>query len=217
MRVIKRMTTASFRRCMRALLAVLPATLLLAAVSLIAPQQAFACSCVAFESAQASAEMAEVVFVGTAIEQGAAPQSEISGNQVSFTFEVSEVRKGTAAATTEILTADNSASCGLTFDLGQSYVVMATVEDGVLSSNLCSGTAPASQYSEADLATIGPAMGPGPGSDAGVAAPGAPEQHSPAHRMSEGPNTALGWGLGGLALVALVMFGAIWWPRRELA
>ena len=147
------MDTPSLRRRRRL---AAPVALLFAA--LVAPQTCAACSCIVQTFTEA-ADRAEVIFVGRA--SGGAPAgADEFGPSIAVTFAVSEVYKGSAPAEVVVRTADNSAACGVAFEEGQSYLVLAASDADGLRTDLCSGTALAGDVVAEDLDSLGAAAAP---------------------------------------------------------
>jgi hypothetical protein len=65
-----------------------------------------------------------------------------SADPVLVTFDVSKVWKGSIKKETVVRTVRDSASCGYEFSLGQSYLVFADKEGGIIRTGLCTGTQP---------------------------------------------------------------------------
>ncbi len=121
-------------------------TLALAAILLatvIAPQQAFACSCVGYENDEerniAAYGYADIVLQGSAISL-----EEKAGKHV-YTVSVEKVWKGKADAYIEIETADNSAACGINLPLDESTVIFIHEYENTYNTGLCSGTTTSSK------------------------------------------------------------------------
>jgi ATP-dependent Clp protease, protease subunit len=134
----------------------------------------------------------------------AGSQSEL-GPSVDVTFEVSEVYAGSVPSRAVVNTADNSAACGFTFEPGQAYVVLAQTSGTGLATNLCMGTALASEVGEEDLGSLGPPSAPAAASPGGGATGEAMSQSAP-----------LGLIGGGLALGAVLAALVIWWQRHRV-
>lgn len=115
-------------------------------VSAASPQQAHACSCM-MSSPEQNFAQADAAFLGTV------SSVTKNGMNVTVTFDVERQWKGIdllESSTVKVRTADNSAACGVELTKATSYVVYAFESDGVLTTNLCSGTA-AEEYADADL------------------------------------------------------------------
>ncbi|MGH8928662.1 MAG: hypothetical protein ACRDWH_09950 [Acidimicrobiia bacterium] len=151
-----------------------------------------ACSCAMLEPEQ-MLESFPTAFVGTITGVTPSGRGELGATH-ALTFEVETVLAGEVAREVDVVTADNSAGCGIDAVIGTRMAVFAADDGGILTSGLCSATDP-------DLAIA--AVGPG-SPLSGAAVPG------------EG--SAFDWeafwlGLGGVGVV-----GAVWWAgRRRLA
>jgi hypothetical protein len=176
-------------------------------------QDAEACSCMPVKPPAESAESADAVFEGVVGE----PTPE--GSRLLFPVEVSRVFKGDIGAQVTIRTADNSAACGRSYEVGQSYLIYAHQVDDAWGDGLCSRTRLSAEADE-DFAALGPGSSPG-GDDGPVAEeptdppaespridePATPPPASPGKRgctiaAHESPASA-GWA-SGLALLALL-------------
>jgi hypothetical protein len=134
---------------MRRLLLALVAMGLIAFSVVVDPTSAAACSCLGVSTRRA-AEQAEAVFLGTVTE---VEESRVGGERAAeLRFDVSRVYKGTVYSDQVIITPADSAGCGLTPDVGSSWVIFA---NGVihgegksaklrLTTTLCSGNLSAS-------------------------------------------------------------------------
>jgi hypothetical protein len=116
---------------------------------------AYACSCMAAEPAQ-MLEFGPTAFVGTISGVTTAGQGPI-GPQHVLTFEVETVLAGEVPIEVEIVTADNSAACGIDANVGARMAVFAVDEGGQLTSSLCSVT-----DADAAINAIGPGTAPTP-------------------------------------------------------
>jgi hypothetical protein len=100
------------------------------AMSLCAPvRPASACSCV-FRDLAEQVQAASTVFVGTVTSAG----------ETSATFDVDRVYKGTVPGETPISNTFSGTDCAIPFTEGRTYVVFAALQNGTLSTGLCSGT-----------------------------------------------------------------------------
>jgi hypothetical protein len=101
------------------------------AVWLCAPAQpATACTCAVRDLAD-QVQTASTVFVGTVA----------SADEARATFDVDRVYKGNNPRTTPISNGGGPGStCAIPFSEGRKYVVFAALQDGTLSTGLCSGT-----------------------------------------------------------------------------
>jgi hypothetical protein len=167
---------------------VLPLVLLLVAFFGVAGP-AYGCSCAMLEPVQLL-EFSPVAFVGTVT--GAVPVVQRDmGDAHAISFEVDTVLAGQVPAEVEVVTAGNSAACGIDAVVGTRLAVFAADDGGQLTSNMCSTADP-----DAAINALGPGTAPTGGSqDAGAAPP---------------DWQALGLATGGLAIV-----GGAWWLSRR--
>jgi hypothetical protein len=142
------MTLFDFRRLAPATLVV---ALLATLVVVSAPSPACACSCAPITPAEAYRN-ADAVFLGHLVDRRVEHGLPWSGadDKAVLTFAVREVAKGKVQPRQEIVTAPDSASCGLELGGRGPYVVYARTaaydpapppEEGQYSGSLCSGTA----------------------------------------------------------------------------
>lgn len=117
---------------------------------------AHACSCAMLEPVQIL-EFSPVAFVGTITGAVTVIQKDI-GEAHAISFEVDTVLAGEVPAEVDVVTAGNSAACGIDAAVGTRLAVFAAEENGQLTSNLCSTT-------DADTAinALGPGTEPSPG------------------------------------------------------
>ena len=127
-------------RLLRALLAAVATAAALVAVP---GAPAYACSCVGGDTRD-FVGWADLVVAGTVADQDG--DGPFGDGTATYTVEVDTVYEGSATATTEVVSAGSGSACGLEgIEMGTRYVVFASREgDGELSTNLCGGTAPAS-------------------------------------------------------------------------
>lgn len=182
---------------------------LVALTTLVNPTCAHACSCVGITTERA-AEQADAVFWGTVTE---AEESKVGGERAAvLRFEVSRVYKGTVYADQVIVTPVDSAACGLTPEVGSSWVIFAngTIQgEGRsaklrLTTTLCSG----------NLSTSTPPTSLG---RATAPLPGPSDRTERAQTTDERLTRALAiTGVGALGLAALIGIGLayLWRPRR---
>jgi hypothetical protein len=156
---------------------------------------AYACSCVPARPPLESRDEAQAVFSGTV----SAVQPDAGGLLV--TFDVDRVWKGPEDGALTLATSGSSASCGVEFVEGEQYLVYGLAQDGQLTTNLCTRTAPLASAGE-DLAALGP------GSEAPAAA------EVPGTEVSVG----LPWGpiaIGACVLALLAVGAALAFRRRR--
>lgn len=118
----------------------LACVVLLTAFSLlIAPRSACACSCALGTEADYE-RWADLVFVGVVVD---IDRPLLGGGDVSVTFAVENVSKGSAADRLVLTTASDSAACGFDFGAGNRYRVYAHEGGtGLCSGNKALGAAP---------------------------------------------------------------------------
>ena len=194
---------------MRRLVLALVAVGLIALTSVVNPSCAHACSCVGITTRKA-ADQADAVFLGTVTQ---VTESRVGGERAAvLRFDVSRVYKGNVYADQVIVTPADSAACGLTPEVGSSWVIFAngTIHgDGKaaklrLTTTLCHG----------NLSTAKP---PGSLGRATVPLPGASDRIEKAEttdaRVTRGLVVA---GIGVLGLAALIGIGLayLWRPRN---
>jgi hypothetical protein len=121
----------------------------------VAPGTASACSCMISPLAD-RLSAADVVFVGTPT-KGDKPGGEAvsSADPVRWTFDVDTVHKGDVTRTVEVISALDSASCGIPFDVDRPYLVFGVLNDDALTAGLCGGTEQLAQIPADDLASLG--------------------------------------------------------------
>ncbi len=129
---------------------------------LLTASVALACSCIQPSPPQESLEQATAVFAGrvTNIEKPFISTSSL--DPITATFDVSQVWKGDITQTVAIRTAQDSASCGYPFELGQEYIVYAWADPdhpGELNTGLCSRTNLLFQAQE-DVQALGQSLQP---------------------------------------------------------
>lgn len=130
------------------------AVVLTSGLYVAAAPPAIACSCVANPGDAQYLERADAVFVGEVVDYLAPPRklTMSSMDPAVWTFAVSDVYKGDVAARQDVISASNSASCGLDIPRTGRFLIFASNEsDGmvggeiggpVLYASLCSGTRP---------------------------------------------------------------------------
>ena len=111
---------------------------------------AYACSCMAPPAPKIALEKSAAVFVG----QVASVEKGQYNN--TFQFKVSKKWKGIEGNTASIVSATNSAACGINFDSDRDYLIYAfkTEDDPQLRTNLCTRTKRLTDAA-ADLAELG--------------------------------------------------------------
>lgn len=99
-----------------------------------------ACSCVGAEPAQRLAQT-DVVFVGVVVEERE-PEETTGFSEAIYIFDVELSAKPTATPYGVAAWWGGDANCGFDMDVGERWLVFATIEEGVPRTNLCHGTAP---------------------------------------------------------------------------
>jgi len=181
---------------------------LVAAFALVAlpVEQVAACSC-AQTTVKDAAAMADAVFAGTVVDErnvgrgdgplravaATAPMPGLVG-QVMYTFKVDGVAKGDVGAQLELLGGGDGASCGMSFAVGERWLVFASWDGAVHTTSLCAGNLLLAPDEAPPLPMTAP--------DAEVIPPDAP---------MEIPWTALGL----LAAIAIVLVASVIAFRSE--
>lgn len=112
---------------------------------LVGAERVYACSCATSPELEEQLDGRSTVFAGKVSSIDTVSRGDglvSSADPVIVTFEVSKVWKGSLEKETVVRTVRDEASCGYTFSLGNSYLVFADEEDGVIRTGLCSGTQP---------------------------------------------------------------------------
>jgi serpin B len=169
------------------------------------PRPVYACSCLPPGAPLAEMARATAVFAGrvTNIE---VPGGVIvsSADPVKVTFAAGQIWKGPEEAVITVTTPRDSASCGVSFQTGQEYLVYALGSENELTTNLCSRTASLARAAE-DLAVLGEGRTPEPATPTEPAAPVA----------ADSPVVTWWWGVS-LILVAILLSAVLYllWRRR---
>lgn len=121
----------------------------------LAPGTASACSCGISPLAD-RVSAADVVFVGTPT-KGVKPEGDAvsSADPVRWTFDVESVHKGDVTQTVDVISALDSASCGIPFEIDRPYLVFGVLNDETITAGLCGGTERLDQILAQDLASLG--------------------------------------------------------------
>ncbi len=135
----------------------------------VAPGTASACSCGLSPLAD-RVSAADVVFVGTPT-KSVKPEGEVvsSADPVRWTFDVDTVHKGDVTQTVEVISALDSASCGIPFEVDRPYLVFGVLNDETITADLCGGTERLAQIPADDLASLGTGAMPAAQSATGTA------------------------------------------------
>ncbi|WP_078379186.1 hypothetical protein [Sutcliffiella halmapala] len=122
---------------------------LLTLFSLPFASTSFACSCLPPGSPSQELDKSDAVFTG-----------EVTGikgkynSTVEAKINVKESWKGIDATEVTVYTANDSASCGIDFEVGKEYIIYAYLEDGNYTTYLCTRTAELS-YAQEDIKELG--------------------------------------------------------------
>ncbi|QKS46103.1 hypothetical protein HUB94_17935 [Paenibacillus cellulosilyticus] len=123
---------------------------------LVGAERVYACSCAAYPDLSSELDAKSAVFAGEVTSMDTVSRGDVvsSADPVFVTFEVAKVWKGSIKKETVVRTVRDSASCGYEFSLGQSYLVFANEEDGVIRTGMCTGTQPLNDSSAQQLDDI---------------------------------------------------------------
>ena len=127
----------------------------LAALFVLAPSGAHACSCVQTSPEVALAEH-DAVFEGRVLE--VEPASSPAG-RLRATLEVVQHWKGVETERVVVTTAAMESTCGVAFEVGTSWLIYADLEEGELRTGLCSRTRRIEDAAE-DVASLGAGVVP---------------------------------------------------------
>jgi hypothetical protein len=108
---------------------------------MLSPDAILACSCLPTKSTAQELEQSTAVFSGKVIQIKRRKQAENIFASVEVTFRVEKAWKGLKRKTITVYTSSNSASCGYSFRVNQTYLVYANGNDeDKLSTGICSRT-----------------------------------------------------------------------------
>lgn len=123
-------------------------------LAILPVRQAFACSCMEMTVDEAAAA-AHAVFTGTVIDEQplgrqTGPMGAIAATApmpggmgaVMYTFQVDGVVKGDVGKQASVLGGGDGASCGMSFALGERWMLFTMWDGTVHSTSLCSGNVP---------------------------------------------------------------------------
>lgn len=162
------------------------------------PTSAYACSCMVPPPPAEALGQSDSVFSGTvsAVQPG--------NGGVLVTFDVARIWKGPQDAQLTLATPADSASCGVEFAAGTEYLVYGRAEDGQLTTNLCSRTAPLANAGD-DITALGEGAAPTGGP--------AEEPIPPAEPEAGAPWLPIALGAAGVIALAAVAYATL--VRRE--
>lgn len=124
---------------MRQVLAVVAATVLAAAISVVLPVPAHGCSCATPSDLNEWVDQSEAVFVGTMVEKLVGGQDQFGGQEAIYVFEVETWVKGDLGDVIEVHSAADGAGCGFEFWTPERRTGAAIWEEnGRLQGGLCS-------------------------------------------------------------------------------
>lgn len=121
------------------------------AMAAVPLEQVAACSCAQMSVDEAAAN-AQAVFAGTVVDErpvarddgplravaATAPMPGMDG-RVIYTFKVDGVAKGDIGAQVELLGGGNGGSCGMSFGVGERWLIFASWDGAVHTTSLCAG------------------------------------------------------------------------------
>jgi hypothetical protein len=199
---------------MSRLLATLAVTVLMSGAGLLVAGPAMACSCAEATTAQHFAE-ADAVFTGTLVSRDVDhpdwPTSS-SSDPALHVFAVDEVFAGEVHEMQGVVSAADSASCGLDLTGAGPFVVFASrdadLPDGQYRAGLCGGTTTVDPSIAAELDDLAGATSP-----TGTA-PSAPTRGT-AGLQGAGPGPTATALIGGLALAVVAVGGFVLHRRRS--
>lgn len=90
------------------------------------------------------------------------------GWSTMYTFEVDGVAKGDVGAEALVVAGGDGAGCGMSFSLGDRWLVFATQEGDALTTHLCAGNVPLADGEEPPLAVSAPGEGPAQEEGSGI-------------------------------------------------
>lgn len=120
----------------------------LGALMIMAPDEARACSCRLPPDAKAAAPYASDIFEAVPVGAPVPGPPEQLPREITYTFDVGRVMKGTAAGIVKVTTNLSSAACGRTYEAGQTYLLYAMRGEKGLRDGLCSFTATKSKAAD---------------------------------------------------------------------
>lgn len=116
------------------------AILLLVGALVVPSARVAACSCAMATPAEA-ASRSDAVFAGRVLAERdvAGRDGGFGGGSTLYTFAVDGVAKGAVGERVEVLAGGDGNMCGMPFSREDRWLVFATLEEGTLTSGLCSG------------------------------------------------------------------------------
>lgn len=131
--------------CLRARVTrILAAAGLVLVTSAVPIARVAACDCMMMAPEEAAAA-ADVAFTGTVVAEQPVAADGRGGvgfadlGEMLYAFEVDGVAKGDVAATAQVLSGGDGASCGMAFGIGERWLIFGTVERDTITTHLCSG------------------------------------------------------------------------------
>ncbi|ETD32274.1 hypothetical protein [Williamsia sp. D3] len=164
-------------------------------VSVGAAGPACACSCVDFTVDQAVARSAGV-FVGRATDKVSA------GSEAIYQFAVTEVFKGDIGPVTTVGAVSESSSCGVTFEVGQDYLLFVTDGQGIgraFETGLCHKPSP--NWVSDIRGQLEQVLGP----------PHPPEISAPTKEITWWTRATAAVPVPLMALASVVVLATLWW------
>jgi len=129
-------------------------------LTVVVPIGVLACSCAPPPEVATAFSQADAVFSGRVIGLELVPRFD-EDPTVSFVIEDLRVKfavtscwKGKVTPETILHTTFTCCVCGYRFEIGESYIVYASVDDGTLRTSICTRTKPL-LYAEEDLTVLG--------------------------------------------------------------
>ncbi len=120
-----------------------------------APQKAYACSCAFDPNGNEQIEFADLIFSGTVVNKTRSQLNLIGPyageDRYDHEFEVDQVWKGGVHEKVTVESGTASESCGVNFQEGYRYIVLAKRDGAKLVTSLCSGNAMYEEGSQPDI------------------------------------------------------------------
>ena len=123
------------------------------------PEPSYACKCTVAGSPSEELAKSGMVFQGQVVsisELAPGAGTPTSAGQLNIEFDVETVWKGSVAQSVNLMTNRDTASCGVSFEEGVTYVIYSESDSSV---HRCSRTRPLSEATE-DLAELGQGQAP---------------------------------------------------------